>query len=1108
MPRAASQGQWVWPVKFKPVSKPAASCSRTALLPSAKGGAPPRSVRLNKLQDMLCVALSETLRTSKKKVRLFSPIPPVCILELPPRSVVTLSALLSEASYIVPPFQRSYEWDPEKNALQLLKDLHSAFVQHRESYNLNTICVASGQELQPGTQYLNDGQQRFVTLVIILCALRDVFLLHDKDIKYAEALHNLVVRKPDALTGAPQRLCLKLRQNDHQFFEDHIAMMNAALEPHAVERGTTTLPDSECKTVSQGRMLNAAKKIFGFLSAREEFKDVKERARFASYVRDKTQFVRISAPSLQDSMRMFITINARGIPLSDTDKLKAHYMSMLDPARWEPYANAWEEIEELLGPKAFNDLFSIIMKLYEADPNTFSSVFEYFSAGDNCTEVDADDFLKSLLLPCSKAFAFFLVEPIDEQWSPKIRQLVNFMRLWNEKFSRHAEWLPLAIAFHSMLYHKRPGFAKFAAKHRSCGSSADSLTNFLVGLERSVVLLELAHARGKHRAVYFDNAIQILLKDGCEAFSFPPHNDETMSRAGQEIVGPIRSPLNLYLVMRLESLNNEQFSMTGKMMAKSTVEHILPKTVTKESAWVKKQLWSDPSFRDASLHRLGNLVVLSREQNSKASNYDFPKKKSAYFGIPDSPFIVTNQLRELEAFTPNEFSKRQSRCEKLLLALYGLSETSVLAAPCQELDPDETRAAPRLRESLTITIHNLKEARAIMEEREVHDVDEATEHLEAVLCQNGLRKEDTVADGNCQFDAIADQLNFHGLGVGDSPWTSHDVRSEICEHLAARRSQLQEFVVGNWQNYLTRMRSSKPPEWGDSLTLFVASQIWRQIIVLSSEPHHAVISFGVETSSRPLILGHIFERHYVSTRPLSQSQSAPPVTDGAVGEVLYDGIKLLAIGRYRWNGYPVGFETIREDKSLVGEANTIYHSRIEHDSTTNNIVFVVEPEDRPELVVKRESASAAWNYVLRRAKKNENIRCSGLRLFGFNSSMVEKKIDELPLRLQRAAPKPTHSPSGAKDSPNPASKRARNANSSPSQRIAETSRTRQRWPEKLSAWVRAYDGQDDTTKLRMRDKETLGLTTESVEDRRLIAGLRTLGDVRKVLEEQSQPRDE
>ena len=90
-----------------------------------------------------------------------------------------------------------------------------------------------------------------------------------------------------------------------------------------------------------------------------------------------------------------------------------------------------------------------------------------------------------------------------------------------------------------------------------------------------------------------------------------------------------------------------------------TIEHVLPQTVDPASEWAS--LWVDPTERKQWVHKIANLVPLNRRRNSQAQNYDFARKKEAYFsgkkGV--SSYVLTTQVLNSPAWTPEYLAKRQ-----------------------------------------------------------------------------------------------------------------------------------------------------------------------------------------------------------------------------------------------------------------------------------------------------------------------------------------------------------------------------------------------------------------------------------------------------------------
>jgi hypothetical protein len=75
-------------------------------------------------------------------------------------------------------------------------------------------------------------------------------------------------------------------------------------------------------------------------------------------------------------------------------------------------------------------------------------------------------------------------------------------------------------------------------------------------------------------------------------------------------------------------------------------------------------------MRDEWVHRLANLLPLTQKRNSQAQNYDFDKKKFAYFGGKQgvSSYVLTTQVLNTPEWSPDVVMKRQ---EELLSVLAG-----------------------------------------------------------------------------------------------------------------------------------------------------------------------------------------------------------------------------------------------------------------------------------------------------------------------------------------------------------------------------------------------------------------------------------------------------
>lgn len=103
-----------------------------------------------------------------------------------------------------------------------------------------------------------------------------------------------------------------------------------------------------------------------------------------------------------------------------------------------------------------------------------------------------------------------------------------------------------------------------------------------------------------------------------------------------------------------------------------SIEHVLPQRPAENSNWVR--MFPSKEMRDRYVHRLGNLVLLSRGKNMRAENVDFDEKKQRYFSVNGgiSPFVITTQVLQQREWTPTVIEQCQNLLIGKLKALWNL----------------------------------------------------------------------------------------------------------------------------------------------------------------------------------------------------------------------------------------------------------------------------------------------------------------------------------------------------------------------------------------------------------------------------------------------------
>lgn len=179
------------------------------------------------------------------------------------------------------------------------------------------------------------------------------------------------------------------------------------------------------------------------------------------------------------------------------------------------------------------------------------------------------------------------------------------------------------------------------------------------------------------------------------------------------------------------------------------------------------------------------------------------------------------------------------------------------------------------------TMATLQTDEDLAKKTEMQAVDHMT--LTERLYENGFDLLDVPGDNNCQFGAIADQVNQSAFS--EKVWTSMNVRQACVDWLKAHKSKVMDMhglgmmtrlfqacglTEENWDDYISDM-TMHGITWGDEATLLAASVIFNaEIVVISSirERDHSVVPpehWGKKLTRR-FYIGHYPEVHFTSTR--------------------------------------------------------------------------------------------------------------------------------------------------------------------------------------------------------------------------------------------------
>jgi len=300
----------------------------------------------------------------------------------------------AKSNFLIPDYQRPYAWT-EEECLTLWNDIFGfafpddncdKFDADNDEYFLGPIVTFKNENKQ---LEVIDGQQRLTTLLLLLRAFYDRFQ-NMKDGNSINAKNSIekCIWKTDEF-GNPNKQELKIdsevaTDNDKTEFLD-------ILKTGAIKKGQTSNYAKNYQLFLEkiDEFLNNYPTYFPYLPAR---------------IMNNCILLPIEAESQDTALRIFSTLNDRGLPLSDSDIFKAQFYKYYTGLQQkDKFIKRWKSLEELcekifhpITGSPMDELFTRYMYYLRAKQGNKSSTTEAlrrFYEKDNYSILKSDDTL-------------------------------------------------------------------------------------------------------------------------------------------------------------------------------------------------------------------------------------------------------------------------------------------------------------------------------------------------------------------------------------------------------------------------------------------------------------------------------------------------------------------------------------------------------------------------------------------------------------------------------------------------------------------------------------------------------------------------------------------
>ena len=516
----------------------------------------------------------------------------------------TIFDLLSDkkADFLIPDYQRPYAWG-EQQCQTLWDDIflfsfpdnnYEAFDENEE-YFLGSIVTFKNEK---GKSEVIDGQQRLTTLMLMLRAFYDKFTnMQDKNSILTRDRIEKCIWKTD-IFGTADKNILKIdsevaTDNDKEEFLE-------LLRTGKVKQGSKSQYMLNYQFIQKkiDEFLQAFPSFFPYLPAR---------------ILGNCILLPIEAESQDTALRIFSTLNDRGLPLSDADIFKAQfykYYSDLD--KKDDFITDWKELEEItdsifnpITGTPMDELFARYMYFLRAKEGNKSTTtealrkfyernkYQYFKQPDTISELKAlSSFWKSVSDQDKNRFSDGVLK-----------------RLFVLNYAPNGMWQNITSVY-------------FLKNRNNEGILDDK--KFSGFLDRITAFI-FAYAVTNPGV----NALRTPVYD--EMISIVNSNDVTFSKYKFNQI-QARTFFENYVFTNQRSITRSMitwyaFTFPSQQLLDIKeifhLEHIYPK---------KRQEMEKGLQSESNLDSLGNKILLEASINIKASDYRFEDKKKIYSG--------------------------------------------------------------------------------------------------------------------------------------------------------------------------------------------------------------------------------------------------------------------------------------------------------------------------------------------------------------------------------------------------------------------------------------------------------------------------------------------
>ena len=520
------------------------------------------------------------------------------IQENTPAKVGLLELLLASSGvqFVIPAYQRNYTWTANREVKQLLEDIKAVLRGERNKHFIGIIIyLERSLDFSRRERSVIDGQQRLTTLFLSLYVVKELMLERgmEEDAKRLEMQYLI-----------------------NPFDETSKYKLKPLVSDDTVYQQIVNRDFSNIENKKSNVWLN-------FEYIKNEIKNLTERFSLNDVLLAMNRLYLVCVPISNDDypQKIFESINATGAKLTASDLIRNFMLMPIESVKQDEYYNKyWKELERLISIdskklESFFRFFLIAKRQATVKKSDVYRVFtEWFASTEK--EIGVEGIFKEVVhyARCHNAV---YAQPLSE--------LDAVLRKPIEEFRHILSDMPAPLLMEYMSLSKRTDtngkpfisteqladiitvLNSYLMRRALCDLDTSSISNYFPTLLKET----LADCNGEYSKIVVVFKKDLVNRNKGNAMEMPD-DKKLEERILNSNMYNLRTWLNIFLC-KLESEDNP----APVDFSKLSIEHLMPQKPTQE--WYDA-LQTDADIYEQNLHRLGNLTLAARPDNSKMSN--------------------------------------------------------------------------------------------------------------------------------------------------------------------------------------------------------------------------------------------------------------------------------------------------------------------------------------------------------------------------------------------------------------------------------------------------------------------------------------------------------